>query len=134
MPEFPAIEFWLGSAGWELKREVEETHSMFVRLTGRFPSILTRIGFFCERGLSAVAERAVAGFNIRPGKKESCGIRYEARSRGRSSPNLVFLSLQNAQTIELTTTWTAVSSSQCRHQVLVFTLEWSWARPMGEQW
>ena len=23
---------------------------------------------------------------------------------------------------------------QCKHQVLVFTLEWSGARPMGEQW
>ena len=24
--------------------------------------------------------------------------------------------------------------SQCKHQVLVFTLEWSGTRPMGEQW
>ena len=24
--------------------------------------------------------------------------------------------------------------SQCKHRVLVFTLEWSGARPMGEQW
>ena len=23
---------------------------------------------------------------------------------------------------------------QCKHRVLVFTLEWSGARPMGEQW
>ena len=23
---------------------------------------------------------------------------------------------------------------QCKHHVLVFTLEWSGARPMGEQW
>ena len=23
---------------------------------------------------------------------------------------------------------------QCKHRVLVFTIEWSGARPMGEQW
>ena len=44
-------------------------------------------------------------------KKESWGKRYEARSRGRTSPeSLAFLSLRNAQTIEPTTAWTAVSS------------------------
>ena len=38
--------------------------------------------------------------------------RYEARSRGRSSPDsLAFSSLRNARTIEPTTAWTAVPSS-----------------------
>ena len=44
-------------------------------------------------------------------KQKVEGIRYEARSCGRSSPDtLAFLSLRNAQTIEPTTAWTAVSS------------------------
>ena len=41
-------------------------------------------------------------------KRKVWGIRYRARSRGRSSPD--FLSLRNAQTIGPTTARTAVSS------------------------
>ena len=51
-----------------------------------------------------------------------------------------FLSLRNAQTIEPTTAWTAVSSPilgtrfyWVKHWVLVFTLEWGGARRMGKE-
>ena len=49
----------------------------------------------------------------------------------RVAPDPWLLSLRNAQTIEPTTAWTAVSSPA----PLVFTLEWSGGgRPIGEQW
>ena len=38
-----------------------------------------------------------------------------------------------AQTIEPTNAWAAVSSPSVQ-QVLVFTVEWTGARQMGEQW
>ena len=68
-------------------------------------------------------------------KLKVCGTRYKARSRGRSiSRHLGFLSLRNAQTIEPTTGWAVDFIPQCKNQALVFTLEWSGARPMCEQW
>ena len=59
---------------------------------------------------SEIVERFVSGNEVVRGPgdlsvlcyigKESWGVRYEARGRGRSSPDsLVFLSLRNAQTI-----------------------------------
>ena len=63
----------------------------------------------------------------RKGKGKVGDIRYEAQHLG-------FLSLRNAQTIDPSTAWTAVSLPQWKHRVLVFTHEWSGARPMGEQW
>ena len=48
--------------------------------------------------------------NVEKEKKKVGGKRYKARRCGRSSPDtLTFLSLRNAQTVEPTNVWAAVS-------------------------
>ena len=60
-------------------------------------------------------------FLITEGKKGKLGANPMKRvAAGAHLPTPWFLCLRNAQTIEPTTAWTA--------------LEWSGARPMGEQW
>ena len=70
---------------------------------------------------------------IREGRNVE-GVRYEKKPRALISRLICFLNPLNAQTIEATTACTAVCLPYCKHQVLVFTVEWTGALPMGEQW
>ena len=56
---------------------------------------------------------------IRYVKKKVGRVRYEARSRGRSSPDS-FLSPRNAQTIEPTNAWSTVSSPSANTKYSIF--------------
>ena len=61
--------------------------------------------------------------------KENLGAYAEARSCRRSSScSLAFEPARNVKTLESTTAWAAISSP-CEHQVIVFTVEWTKARP-----
>ena len=65
-------------------------------------------------------------------KKRKVGsIRYEARSRGRVTPWHFERTKPPDNRFEYCLDCT---SFYCKHQVLVFTVEWNGPRPMGEQW
>ena len=64
-------------------------------------------------------------------KRKVWGVRYGARSRGRSSiDTLAFLSMRNAR-IEPTAAWAAASFPSASTR---YSFNTSGARPMGEQW
>ena len=62
------------------------------------------------------------------------GKRYEGRRRGRSSPDPWLFEPAKRPDDRADYTLDCSFLPQWKHHVLVFTLEWSGARPMGEQW
>ena len=72
--------------------------------------------------------------NKKEGKRKVGGKRYEARSRRRSSPDT--LAFEPAKRPDDRADYCLDCSflPQWKHRVLVFTLEWSGARFLGEQW
>ena len=62
------------------------------------------------------------------------GKRYETRSRGPRLPTPWLFEPAERPDNRADYCLDCSFLPQCKHHVLVFTLEWSGARPMGEQW
>ena len=91
---------------------------------------------YCEKSRDNEVRKAVPMVLMADSEKKNVwGKRYGARSCGPLvSRRFGFLSLQNARTIEPTTAWTVVSSTSEAPGTRCSTIEWTGARPIGEQW